>query len=99
MWFFSRNRAGTMQETDIPVEFVSLPKRELPQLAERYVKMLETQRTDDLCECEWIIHPDDTDKPKGKRRRIRGATSFECQIHTKEGFALGFVRWAMTQND
>lgn len=98
-WFFKRNKiTGIMQETSVPVEFLSYPKHEIPRLGEEYIKLLETQKTDDMCKCDWLIHPDDTDKPKGKRRKIRQGEHPHCPIHTKSGFLLGFLEWASKQD-
>jgi hypothetical protein len=38
---------------------ITLKRDTLPLLAERYAAFMETQRTRDLCACEWIVHPDD----------------------------------------
>jgi hypothetical protein len=82
----------------VPNEFISIPEKELPELVERYVRAMETQRTDDWCRCEWTIHPDDTELPKGKRRKIRSDTHPECPVHTKEGFLRYFFEWVFTND-
>lgn len=74
--------------------FLSLPVRDVPFLAEKYLNMVETERTNRMCRCEWIIHPDDLDKPEGKRRIARGAQAANCPVHTKLGFLLYFFDWA-----
>jgi hypothetical protein len=38
-----------------------LPKTKVPALVEEYVNKIETERTNNWCKCEWIIHPDDVD--------------------------------------
>lgn len=38
-----------------------IAKNQMPELAAQYVSEMETQRTNDWCKCEWIIHPDDVD--------------------------------------
>lgn len=66
----------------------------LPQLVAAYVKVIEMGTTTAAgCKCEWIIHPDDVDKPEGQRRIRKGEASLECPVHTKEGFLLGFFAW------
>lgn len=75
--------------------FISIPEADIPELVGRYVSTMETQRTDDWCRCEWTIHPDDRDLPKGKRRKIRSDTAPDCPVHTKEGFLRYFFEWVM----
>lgn len=74
-------------------EMLSFPKADLPELATRYVDAMETERTNRWCKCEWIIHPEDVDKPQGERRISRGAPALDCAVHTKIGFILGFFEW------
>ena len=64
----------------------------------QYITAIETGKSDDLCQCQWIIHPDDVDLPKGKRRKARGTVSFLCPVHTREGFLVGFLDWMRTHH-
>jgi hypothetical protein len=38
-----------------------LKKADIPEMVKEYVSQMETQRTNDWCKCEWIIHPDDVE--------------------------------------
>jgi len=60
-----------------------------------YIASIEKERTNKICKCEWIVHPDDTDKPEGERRMRRGEATLDCPVHTKEGFIIGFIRHMM----
>lgn len=71
-------------------QWLSVPVKELPQMVGAYVQMIETERTNRLCKCEWIVHPDDVGKPVGSRRVHRGAQATDCPVHTKIGFLLYF---------
>lgn len=71
-------------------QFLSLPIKELPFMVQAYVNHIETERTNRLCKCEWIIHPDDVDKPEGSRRIRKGQEHAACPVHTKIGFLLYF---------
>lgn len=76
--------------------YLSLPKHEIPSKVAEYVSAMETQRTNEWCKCQWIVHPDDVDLPahgERKRRMRRGDTHPQCAVHTKEGFILGFFEW------
>lgn len=42
---------------------LAIIKRDIPEWAERYVDWLDTATTDEVCKCEWIIHPDDLNLP------------------------------------
>lgn len=72
-------------------------KKEIPSLVTKYVGMIELERTNKICRCEWIIHPDDVNAPEGKRRLRRGQTVDDCPVHTKEGFLLYFFEWVFTR--
>lgn len=37
----------------------TLHKLAIPELAEEYVSNMETERTNDWCKCEWLVHPED----------------------------------------
>lgn len=81
----------------VPCEYISIPALDIPKLAVQYIEAIETQRTDDWCRCEWIIHPDDVNLPKGKRRKRRGDQADDCPVHTKEGFLIYFFEWVFTR--
>lgn len=81
----------------VPCEYISIPALDIPKLVQQYVDAIETQETDDWCRCEWIIHPDDTELPKGKRRKRRGEEVWDCPVHTKEGFLIYFFEWVFTR--
>lgn len=80
----------------VPCEYISIPALDIPDLAAKYFAAMETQKTDDWCRCEWIIHPDDVDLPKGKRRKRRGEQAFDCPVHTREGMLIYFFEWVFT---
>lgn len=42
-------------------EYLGVPKARVPELAADYVALIETERTDRLCKCEWRIHPEDVE--------------------------------------
>jgi len=65
----------------------------LPDLVAEYVRLIEAERTNRICKCEWIVHPDDENKPEGQRRVRKGEAALDCPVHTKEGFLIGFFRW------
>ena len=71
-------------------------KKLMPSLVTTYVDIIEIAETEFTCDCEWIIHPDDIDKPVGTRRKRRGMESPACAVHTKTGLILGFFKWVMT---
>jgi hypothetical protein len=52
-----------------------------------YVTHIETGVTREVCRCEWS----EVDR-SGHFQKI--SESLECPVHTKEGFLLGFFRWA-----
>ena len=82
----------------VPCEYISLPALDIPGLVVEYIAAMETQETDDWCRCEWIIHPDDVDLPKGKRRKRRGDEAWDCPVHTKEGFLIYFFEWVFARD-
>lgn len=92
-----------MQAARLPVRmqpttqaWYSVPVNGLPDLVAAYVKVIESGETATSgCKCEWIIHPDDVDKPEGKRRIRQGEATLDCPVHTKEGFLLGFFAWVL----
>lgn len=71
-------------------EFLALPVSEIPFMVRKYIDMVETERTNRLCKCEWIVHPDDTEKPMGERRVHKAREAADCPVHTKVGFLLYF---------
>jgi hypothetical protein len=79
------------------VAYISIPALDVPKLAAAYAEAMESQETDEWCRCEWIIHPDDHDKPKGKRRKRRADTAPDCPVHTKEGLLIYFFEWVFTR--
>src|SRR5258706_367586 len=80
--------------THLTIEWITLPVADLPQLVADYVKLIELGETTTAgCKCQWIVHPDDVDKPDGQRRIRKGDASLKCPVHTKEGFLLGFFAW------
>lgn len=80
-------------DPDKDYKYISIPIVDIPAMAEAYVTAIETQRTNEWCRCEWIIHPEDGDKPKGKRRMKRGAEAPDCPVHTKAGFLIYFFQF------
>lgn len=74
---------------------IALDKRFMVDMVKRYVEEIETGETMKLCRCAWIVHPDDVNKPEGKRR-IRPGTdqAWDCPVHTREGYLLYFTEWA-----
>ena len=81
---------GVDLEYGAVAQYLSLPIKELPFMVQAYVNHIETERTNRLCKCEWIIHPDDVDKPEGSRRIRKGQEHAACPVHTKIGFLLYF---------
>lgn len=67
----------------------------IPQLVIDYVAWLEETETKYTCTCSWTVHPDDVNKPEGKRRIHRGEPDLNCKVHTREGFLLGFLEYAI----
>lgn len=52
-------------ETEFPIEYLSLPKVDIPKLVAEYTSKLEVEPSSDWCKCEWLIHPDDVDIEEG----------------------------------
>lgn len=82
----------------IPQEILdTLNDQQKAQLAliQGYLEWLEAASTIEACTCEWLIHPDDLSKPKGKQRLIRTAEDHPlCPIHTRAGFLFYFIsKW------
>jgi hypothetical protein len=71
-------------------KYIALALYDIPFMVQAYISMVETERTNRLCKCEWIIHPDDKEKPEGSRRIHKGQESPHCPVHTKFGFLLYF---------
>lgn len=69
---------------------LSLAVHDIPTMAQFYIEFIETERTNRLCFCEWLVHPDDVDKPEGSRRVRKGAENPQCPVHTRLGFLLYF---------
>lgn len=61
--------------------YLSLPKKDIPQLAADYVKKLEAATTKDWCKCEWLVHPDDVN--------VRAMHCRECQHLARNHWAPG----------
>jgi hypothetical protein len=40
-------------------DFITLPKANIHDLADKYIYWIETSPTTLTCKCEWVIHPDD----------------------------------------
>lgn len=49
-------------------EWLAVPKRDIPALAEKYIGAMETEESAEWCRCEWIIHPDDAPIDRGNCR-------------------------------
>lgn len=60
--------AGPLSMARLGEEFLSIPKRTLPALVEKYLDELETGTTDEWCQCKWHVHPDDTEVKAGHCR-------------------------------
>jgi hypothetical protein len=86
-WLFRRKPAVTAQE------FIGIPIHGLDDWIVIYVNSLETSKTTDHCLCQWKVHPDDVDKPKGQRRVARSDQHPRCPAHTREGLILGFMEY------
>lgn len=74
----------------------SFRKNELREAVEEYISQMQKGTTTDWCSCEWIVHPDDTDK-EDKRRLRTGQPDETCPLHTFEGRMLYFFEW-LTKN-
>jgi len=80
---------------DIPAELVPMPIGPvLKGLIIDYVVHLEVDPTATWCLCPWQIHPADSEKPEGQRRKRRTDNHPECPVHTREGLIMGFIKWA-----
>lgn len=92
---------ATKYKDGIGQTFLALPKSDVPNLVAEFVEMLELAPTEQYCTCEWIIHPEDVanEIPEGKRRKRRGAAAWDCWVHTKQGFIMGFFTWVFTVRD
>lgn len=75
--------------------WISIPLDEAPELAERYVAKIEVQVTDELCLCQWRVHPDDIELKEAQKkfRKVRMDEHPRCPVHTKIGFLLGFLKF------
>jgi len=49
-------------------EFLSVPKKEIPDLVKKYIDAMEIGTTEEWCQCKWHIHPDDTEIKSGHCR-------------------------------
>lgn len=82
-----------------PAEFVSVPIRYIPRLAQIYVGKLETEPTVENCLCMWMIHPDDIDKSFEEARKRRSNEHPMCPCHTKEGLIGGFLKFLLDNDN
>lgn len=73
--------------------YLCIPKLAMPQLVAEFVKLLELEKTNKFCSCEWVVHPADMGLAEGMRRVRKGEPALDCMVHTKEGFLLGFTHW------
>lgn len=77
-------------KTEENLEYLSIPKNEIPEFARRFIDAIETQETTKWCACTWRIHPDDGLKEPSKQRKVRIDANEWCVLHTKVGLILGF---------
>lgn len=89
--------AGPLSMARLGEEFLSIPKRTVPALVEKYLDELETGKTEDWCQCKWHIHPDDTEIKAGHCRNCNhpnathkpepdqyGNTNYPCTLEESE---------------
>lgn len=50
------------------MQFINLPKANIPDLVIKYIAELETGDTEIWCRCSWEFHPDDIGKQLGNCR-------------------------------
>lgn len=64
----------------------------LAVFAREYVSWLETAITEQVCKCAWL----DSGRlgPNGRPLRALSHAHPSCQVHTKEGRIIGFLKWA-----
>ncbi len=87
---------GNLNDFGLPEEgLLYLQFSLIPDYVAEYVRLIELEKTNRICKCEWIVHPDDVDKPEGQRKIRKGEPALDCPVHTKEGFLIGFFRWVV----
>lgn len=70
------------------MEYLALPKLDIPRLAAKYFAAMETGETEDWCRCPWQIHPDDQEMKKGECREC-GASSGHGKVMVHDDPPLG----------
>lgn len=88
---------GWESKADEFLEFLSIPKKEIPELAARFIDAIETQETLKWCACTWKIHPEDVGKER--QRKVRIDANEWCVLHTKVGLILGFFAFVFGGED
>lgn len=65
---YSIRELSPLNGSAVDLEYLALPKRDIPKLAEKYFAAMETGLTEDWCRCPWVVHPDDRDVKPGECR-------------------------------
>lgn len=71
-------------------EFYSLPVDKLPDMVIEYVSAMETQRTNDWCKCQWILHPEDVDLDIHNCGRCHHPRALHTEMEGMEGCTKQF---------
>jgi hypothetical protein len=77
-------------EEGVSTQWLSIPVVRLEEMVRKWVDYVETAPTSQVCLCEWLIHPDDTELPAPKQRKKKAVEHPRCPVHTKMGYLLGF---------
>jgi hypothetical protein len=63
-----------------PIDWLALPKRDVPELVARYIAAMETEESAEWCRCLWAVHPDDQEIKKGHCRECNQPQ--KADVHT-----------------
>lgn len=62
------------------LEFLSIPKARIPEMAEKYIQLMEVEQSNKWCKCEWQIHPDDVKVKDGHCRKCENLKDHPIHI-------------------
>jgi len=80
-----------LDATAFGVEFLALPKRDIPTLVAKYFAAMETGTTENWCRCPWVIHPDDKAVKAGTCRACGELPKAEVHTGLPEDMEHGFI--------
>lgn len=86
---------GSMVEEEIS-EYYSLPVDKISEMVIAYVSEMETQRTNDWCKCEWLIHPEDVELDVHNCKRCHHPRALHREM---EGMNVCTKTVSITQDD